>query len=444
MRNAMEQVETLKTFTVSRPARIHSETRAWFVWSLAGLFYLYQFILRASPSVMTEDLMRDFSVEACALGILTSFYLLSYTTLQIPVGLSMDKFGPSRLLRGAVSLCTVGTAIFALSDSFYLACFGRLLIGVGATCAFLGSLKIATLWFHPERLALVVGFTLLIGKIGASFGQAPLALLIDWIGWRQALLYVIVPIGFFLAGAIWIFVRDIPPEGQLAQSSPSDTTLKSLFTHLKDITIDYRIWALGLYGGLMYAPILIFVELWGVPFLMKLYGIEKTFAGSITTMFYLGAGIGSPVVALISDYFGARKVPMAIGAILAIILNCIIIYLPDIPISTMYALLFASGFVFSAQPLIFASVCQLTPHSSNGTAISFTNMIVMMLGMVLAPLVGWFLELVWTGVMLNGVPHYDISDYRFALLSIPICLVIALLLMPLIPETFPQRTAARI
>lgn len=419
----------------------HSEAKAWFVWSFAAFFYLYQFVLRNFPGVMTEDLMRDFSVEACALGVLTAFYLVSYSSLQIPVGLGMDKFGPTRLLRGAVLLCALGTALFGLADSFYIACFGRLLIGMGATCAFLGSLKLATLWFHPEKLALVVGFTMLAGKIGATFGQAPLALLIDVFGWRGSLLYVVVPIGFLLAGGIWIFVRDTPPEGPLAPITSADTRLKTLFIHLKDIAIDYRIWALGFYGALMYVPMLAFVDLWGIPFLTKLYGIDRATAGTITTMFYVGVGIGSPVVALLSNYYQMRKVPMAIGAILSIACNVLIIYMPDVPLSAMYGLLFAAGFVFSAQPLIFASVCQLTPLTSNGTVVSFTNMIVMMLGLIMQPLVGWFLDLAWSGAIQNGVPYYSVSDYRFALLSIPLSLILALLLMPLIPETFPKKEA---
>lgn len=434
----MNRVSTHESHLTTRATLPHSEIKAWFIWSFAGLFYAYQFVLRVSPGVMTDDLMRDFSVEACALGILSAFYYYSYSILQIPVGLGMDKFGPTRLLRGSVLLCAMGTAIFALSESFYLACFGRLLIGAGSTCAFLGSLKLATLWFHPERLALVVGFTLLAGKIGAAIGQGPLALIIDAIGWRETMLYVIVPIGIVLTSAIWIFVKDTPPEGPLVPASPTDTTLKSLFTHLKDIVVDYRIWALGLYGALMYVPISAFADLWGVPFLMKLYGIEKAAAGSACMMLFVGAGIGSPVVALLSDYFRARKMPMAIGAALAILCNIIIIYVPDIPFSIMYGLLFAAGFIFSAQPLIFASVCQLTPHASNGTAISFTNMIVMVSGVILQPLIGWFLEWVWNGVMSNGVPLYTISDYRFALISIPLSLILALMLIPLIPETFPR------
>ena len=418
--------------------RASSDLRAWFVWSLGGLFYSYQFILRNSPGVMTQDLMRDFSVEACALGILSACYLITYSSLQIPVGLAMDKFGPTLLLKLAVILCISGTILFAISESFYLACFGRLLIGAGSAGAFLGTIKLATLWFHPEKLALVVGFTLLAGNIGASLGQAPLAVLINAIGWRETMLYVVVPLGLVLTIAIWFFVKDVPPDGPLATTEVIDARLKSLFNRLKRIIVDYRIWALGLYGALMYIPILAFVDLWGISFLMELYGIDKTTAGSVTTMFYCGVGIGSPVVALLSDYFRARKMPMIVGAALAILGNIIIIYVPDIPLSAMYVLLFTAGFFFSAQPLIFASVCQLTPHGSNGTAISFTNMIVMMLGLVVQPLIGWLLDWIWGGVMQNGIPFYSASDYRFALLSVPLSLILALATLPLIPETFPQ------
>ncbi len=418
--------------------RTSSDLRAWFVWSFAGLFYLYQFILRNAPGVMTGDLMRDFSVEACALGGLSAFYLLSYTSLQIPIGLGMDRFGPTRLLKGAILLCVLGTAVFALSESFYLACLGRLLIGAGSVCAFLGSLKLATFWFHPEKLALVVGFTLLAGKLGASLGQAPLALAINLLGWREALLYIVIPLGLVLAAGIWLFVKDSPPEGPITPPEILETSPKTLFSHLWQILINYRIWVLGIYGALMYAPMLAFADLWGVPFLIKLYGIDSVTAGSITTMFYIGVGIGSPIVALLSDYFKARKVPMILSAIFSLLCNSIIIYVPNLSLLAMYGLLFTAGFVFSAQPLIFSSVCQLTPHASNGTAISFTNMIVMILGLVLQPLIGGFLEMVWSGGMENGVPLYTISDYRFALLSIPLCLTLSLFLTPLIPETFPR------
>lgn len=417
-----------------KKASSHSEAKAWFIWSFAALFYLYQFILRNFPGVMTEDLMRDFSVEACALGVMTACYLISYSALQIPVGLGLDKFGSTRFLRGAILLCVAGTFLFGVAQDFYMACLGRLLIGMGATCAFLGCVKLGTVWFPPQKLALVVGFTLLAGKIGAILGQAPLALLVEALGWRESLLYVLIPIGCLLTVGIFLFVED-----KEVEIEPVQKGFSTFLAHLKTIVLDYRMWVLGIYGALMYCPLLAFVDLWGIPFLTKVYGIDRALAGLATTMFYIGIGIGSPVVAMISDSLKMRKIPMGVGIVLSIIFNMLIIYVSDIPLPVMYVLLFMAGVAFSAQPLIFSSACQLTPAESNGTAVSFINMLVMIFGLLLQPLIGKLLELSWGGEMLNGVPYYTVSDYRYALLSIPISLGIALFFMPLVPETFPRR-----
>ncbi|MEB3703071.1 MFS transporter [Candidatus Bealeia paramacronuclearis] len=415
----------------------YSEAYAWFIWSFAGLFYCYQFVLRVSPSVMTDFLMRDFAIEACSLGILSAFYYNSYTTLQVPIGLAMDKFGPTRLMRAAVLLCVAGTVIFSISDSLYFAAFGRLIIGMGSTCAFLGSVKLATIWFKPERLALVVGFTLLAGKIGATLGQAPMAYLTTMMGWRGAL-YIISGIGVLIAIGIWIFIKDEPPYGVQGLDKDHDTSYRKLFSRLKDIAINYRIWALGIYGSMMYVPLSAFADLWGTPYLMKLYDISREQAGFATSMIFIGAGIGSPLVAIISDYFEDRKWTMIWGAVLSLVVNAIIIMVANIPYAAMLGLLLLVGIFFSSQPLIFSSVCQITPHASNGTVVSFANMIVMISGVVMQPLLGYLLDWIWTGTKDNGVPLYSISDYRFALTSILICLLIGLVMMIFVPETFPK------
>lgn len=429
-----------KSATKSPPQKAqYSEAYAWFVWSFAGLFYAYQFILRVSPSVMTDDLMSSFAIEACSLGILSAFYYNSYTLLQVPIGLSMDKFGPTRLMRGAVLLCIAGTLLFAMSDSLYIAAFGRLIIGIGSACAFLGTVKLATTWFKPERLALVVGFTLLAGKLGGIFGQGPLAYLTSALGWRMAL-YIISAIGVLIAIGIWVFVRDEPPYGIQGQEEEETTvSIRMLFVHLKDVIMNYRIWALAIYGSMMYVPLSAFADLWGTPYLMKLYEIGREEAGFATSMIFVGAGVGSPLVAVVSNYFEDRKWTMVFGALLSLIVNAIIIVVPDIPYAVMLGLLFLVGVFFSSQPLIFSSVTQLTPHSSNGTVVSFTNMIVMISGVVMQPFLGWLLDWIWDGVRNNGIPLYTIADYQFALTSIIGCLVVALCMMPFIPETFPKK-----
>jgi sugar phosphate permease len=45
--------------------------------AVAALFYLYEFFIRVSPSVITNELMRDFQIHAGYLGFLSSLFYYS-------------------------------------------------------------------------------------------------------------------------------------------------------------------------------------------------------------------------------------------------------------------------------------------------------------------------------------------------------------------------------
>lgn len=64
----------------------------WMVWGLGCLFYFYECLLQVSPSVMSNELMRDFSVTSHTLGILSGIYFYSYAAMQLPGGVLMDYF----------------------------------------------------------------------------------------------------------------------------------------------------------------------------------------------------------------------------------------------------------------------------------------------------------------------------------------------------------------
>ena len=74
-------------------------------------------ILRASPGVMSTELMQDFKVDSTSLGILSSFYYYSYFALQIPCGLIVDWLGTRRVITFSAILCVAGSFVFALSSS---------------------------------------------------------------------------------------------------------------------------------------------------------------------------------------------------------------------------------------------------------------------------------------------------------------------------------------
>ena len=73
----------------------------------AWLFYLYEYIFTVSPSVMTNELMRDFGVTSTALGVLVSFYYFSYVILQIPCGIIVDYLGTRKVITFSALLCVI-------------------------------------------------------------------------------------------------------------------------------------------------------------------------------------------------------------------------------------------------------------------------------------------------------------------------------------------------
>ena len=184
-----------------------SKTYPWLVWSLAALFYCYGSFQRVAPSVMVDNLMIDFGVNAAVLGNLSAFYFYAYASLQLPIGIMVDYWGPRRTLVGAALLCGIGSFLFANSDTITGAYFGRFLIGAGAGFTWVGTLTLASQWLPKSRFALVSGMTLMLGMIGAVLGQAPLASAVATFGWRNTLGGAAL-VAFIISVLIWNILVD--------------------------------------------------------------------------------------------------------------------------------------------------------------------------------------------------------------------------------------------
>src|SRR5439155_10942343 len=97
-------------------------------WLTGALFFFYAWVLRVAPSVMVEELMRDFAVGAAVLGNLSAAYFYGYAGMQIPVGVLLDRFGPRRLITIAALCCAAGSVLFATGTTLAVVTAGRFLI----------------------------------------------------------------------------------------------------------------------------------------------------------------------------------------------------------------------------------------------------------------------------------------------------------------------------
>ncbi len=394
--------------------------QAWIIWTCAGLFYFYEMILRASTGVMANDLMRDFSIASTSLGVLSSFYYYAYVALQIPCGVIVDRLGARKVITFSTLLCVLGSLIFAGSESLPLAQLGRFLIGAGSACAFLSCLKIGADWFLPAQFAIIAGLTNMMGTLGGMVSGPPFAHLMNAYGWRMATVITAL-IGLGLAVACWLIIRE-RSAGASAESSAS----YPLLAGLKAVARIPQNWIIGIVGGLMYVPISAFCELWAIPYLMEKYHVPNNTASLASVMVYVGIAIGSPMAAKLSDHWGSRIRIIGLSALLTSVLFLATLYIEGLPFWGMLLLLFAVGVVNSGQILCFAAIKETMPNAISGTAVGFTNALVMMSGIVFQPVLGAILNLGWTGELSSeGARLYDIDAYHMAMLAIPACLAIS-------------------
>ncbi len=246
-------------------------------------------------------------------------------------------------------------------------------------------------------------------------------------------------IGILLTIVIYLVARDVPQDEQgndiepyHPQTGEEESLLKSLLALVKN----KQLWIVATYGGLMYMATPVFCGLWGVPFLMFKMNLAKATAANYISLVFVGWVIASPLWGMFSGRIGRRKPSLYLGSIGACICSSLFIFAPIQSGSKMQLLLFLFG-AFSAGFLpAFAVAKEICSQKYVATGLSFMNMM-NMIGIAIAqPLIGYILDLYWNNEMAEGVRVYPMEAYHVGLALIPIGMLISLMLLPLIRETY--------
>ena len=387
------------------------------MWALAASTFLYAFLQRVSPSVMVAELMASFGVGAALLGNLSAFYLYAYAVVQIPLGILFDRFGVRRLMAVSLLVSGSGSVLFASATTLEFAYLGRMLVGTGVACSWVGALTVAAHWLPASRFAMFAGLAQLLGMIGAIFGQAPLAAAVAHYGWRGTLV-ALGGLGAVMALAIFAVLRD--------RTVPSGTSAR-LADGIRSVIRVRETWACAVFGFAVTGPMLSFAGLWAVPYLMTAYELPRTAAAAMTSLIFAGWGVGAPAIGWLSDHLGRRRVPMLLSAAIAGVLLAAVIFGPRWPLWALGVILALHGAAASSMILSFALVKEHNPAAASAVAMGVVNTFVVGSGALLQPLVGWLLDRGWDGATLNGARVYSAAAFMHALAPLPLLFAVALI-----------------
>lgn len=394
----------------------------WIVFVSVLLTYLLMASQRTAPGLITNNLMDDFNLTASKIGLLMGIQFFVYTSLQIPMGILADRFGPNFFLIIGATLTGFGTIIYSIGTHEWILFFARILTGVGDATIWVNMMLILASWFHKKEFVRLVGFAGMTGSLGFLLATVPYSTWISLYGWRV----VFFSVGFVLCacGILLYFVlikntkhrfeKEIIARNGLVQREKTFVIIRRVFSNRQS-------WALflchfGVVGGYVG-----FISSWAVPYMTDLYKLTNSDASQLIMLGLIGALIGAPLMSWISSSLATIRKPYMIVHIIVLISWCLFLVFKGQPSLPMLSILFfIIGFGYGASALSFAAVRQSFSVKENGIVSGFVNTGGFLSAVLLPIFFGYILEYfqLTTGNLTEGYYYGLITPVLFSLIGV--------------------------
>jgi MFS family permease len=303
-------------------------------------------------------------------------------------------------------------------------------LGLGSAFAYIGAVYVAMTWFPSNRVAMLTGLTAGVGFGGAiggefllqaAFGTPP--------SWARGM-WVLAIIGLVLTLAIWLAVPEQPAWHLQRIGRKTSPTFKSVMSGLFDVMRHGSTWLVSIGCSFMYLP-LAFAGNWGPRDLHVVLGIDPAVAPRVYALFYVGIGLGCPLIGLWSDAVGRRKPFLVWGSVAAAVGTAAMALLPQATSDLVWFILPLWGLVVSTYVLGYPLAVELNRRDAGGTAIAFVNGI----GMVVAGLMVWLFGVVIDALAAaRGMSTPSEQDLRWGLAMLAGLILLAAVIHLLVRE----------
>ncbi|TWF75506.1 putative MFS family arabinose efflux permease [Pseudonocardia hierapolitana] len=265
--------------------------RLWVVWSIGLAAYLVGVMHRTSFGVAGLDAAARFHAAPAMLAGFVVLQLLVYASLQIPVGVLLDRFGARKLIVVGSLTMAAGQLVLAVAADLPLAILARVLVGAGDALTFISVLSVVTSWFPARRVPLMTQLTGLIGQLGQVLSAVPLAAVLHSSGWTPAFVSA-AALGVAVGLAAFAVVRDRPPGAPAPPPAQSPrAVLQGLVCSWREPGTRLGFWT---HMGTQFSG-QVFALMWGVPYLVAGQGFSTGAASAMLTLLVVAGIVAGPL-----------------------------------------------------------------------------------------------------------------------------------------------------
>jgi MFS family permease len=344
-------------------------TMAIAIVATLGALYIVSMFLRNSVGVIAPNLAAEMGLSPIQIGLLSSIYFFCFASMQLPLGVALDRFGPKRCILASVIITIAGCAVFATAHDALGLVGGRALLGFGTASFLMAPVALYARWFSPERFSTFAGIQLGIGSLGAIFATAPLAYATASFGWRETFLGV-AAFATVIGVLIWLVVSDDPPG---VQRPPHNETLRQSVAGIWQVIRTPSIGRVFMVQLTSYPTYLLVVGLWGGPYLTHVYGYDLKGRGDVLFVAALTQVFGSFFWGPSDRLFGRYKVPITIGSSTCFVALVVLAVFGALPIPVLFVIFVMIGFSTGMTSVVLSHGRSLVPPHLLGRTITLLN-----------------------------------------------------------------------
>jgi MFS transporter, ACS family, D-galactonate transporter len=275
--------------------------RRWLTLILLSVGLIIAYVDRTNLSIAlaTAEFHNFFALSDSQRGFVNSAFFWSYTLLQIPAGLLIDRAGIKWPVSAALLLWCAASAATASAGSLWLLVSLRLLLGVGESLIFPAGLS----WIHrniEERgRGFAAGIFVSATKWGPALGAPLAAWLISHFGWRS--MFRVIGLGGIVWLLPWILFaregasrRDLLTQHKQPPPLPLSLLMRSRI-----------IWG-TMIGTFCYNYFLFFSITWLPAYFVERRGLSLNSMGIYTMFSFAGTGVVAIAAGAAADWFIRR------------------------------------------------------------------------------------------------------------------------------------------
>jgi MFS family permease len=408
---------------------------AWWVWALAVIFVVYLFSFQTGYAIVNSSVQQDIGLTVAQVATIAAVYTWAFAICQFFGGALLDRLGSRKVLPISIALVTLGIFVFANAQSFAMLLLSQVIIALGSCTGFVGAGYIGGKWFGMAKFSFMFGLVQVVAALTSAFSQNLIGLALTSMTWRYLFnATAVFGILLFVLGAIYIK----NPTPVVGAGDGGAGFFASVIKSMAEVAKVGHVWIAALVGALTFGAMLALGVVWA-PKLLMVHGLSETTANLGASMLWLGLAAGSALIPHWSDMIRRRKLPIALGAIIQLLVLLGLLYVPNLGTVPAIALCFVFGFANASHMLAFSTAADVVQPSQIGTSAAIVNGIMFIVGGILISRPG-----VRIGLGLEaGITPASLELAQYASVPLIAALVVASLVSFFMKETYPTATVGQ-